>query len=437
MNFSKRLQPKPTILILGGYGYGNVGDEAQLSADLVDLKSKFSNHTIKILTPNPSYTTEEHPGYQVYDAPRIAFYDHGKSKLYDIKIANNKSIIYKIGNWIYKMFFLWRSILILLNAYLIRSNIPPLFIRAERISLLNEIRKCDFVFFEGGGYLTGSTLSRLWDGGVFIQLAKVFKKKVFLSGQTIGVWGTPFNKWFARLFFRSIDLISVRDPNDSKQALLEIGLKENLIRVICDDALFCAKKVNLDQTIQGKEYITYHFHYWGCETNEDKLIILNKNVQILKLLLKNFNRDIVLLSMTPSDEEGINDLLNSVNSSQVHYFKHEYDFREIRGLISGSSVCITMKHHPIIFAIGEIVPVISISYKDYYLHKNRGALMMFGLEDFNVAIEDEDLLLKVSALMKKIEDSRVEFKHNLHKELANKAQQRKTFFEDIYQIANS
>ena len=49
-----------------------------------------------------------------------------------------------------------------------------------------------------------------------------------------------------------------------------------------------------------------------------------------------------------------------------------------------------MKHHPIIFAIGECVPTISIAYKPYYTYKNAGALKIFGLEKYNMDLDKDD-----------------------------------------------
>ena len=48
-----------------------------------------------------------------------------------------------------------------------------------------------------------------------------------------------------------------------------------------------------------------------------------------------------------------------------------------------------MKHHPIIFAVGEKVPVISLANFDYYVHKNGGALKLFGLERYNLMFNDD------------------------------------------------
>lgn len=74
----------------------------------------------------------------------------------------------------------------------------------------------------------------------------------------------------------------------------------------------------------------------------------------------------------------------------IFLLKYDYDFRKIRAIISKSLFCITMKHHPIIFAVGEKKPIISIAYSKYYIHKNEGALKIFGLEKYNINIEGND-----------------------------------------------
>ena len=53
-----------------------------------------------------------------------------------------------------------------------------------------------------------------------------------------------------------------------------------------------------------------------------------------------------------------------------------------------AELVITFKHHPIIFALGEGVPTLSISLDDYYLRKNSGAMANCGQECFCV---DEEM----------------------------------------------
>jgi polysaccharide pyruvyl transferase WcaK-like protein len=65
-----------------------------------------------------------------------------------------------------------------------------------------------------------------------------------------------------------------------------------------------------------------------------------------------------------------------------------------------------MKHHPIIFAMGENVPVISLAFSQYYIHKNMGALMQYKQEKYSVNLEENEYLSKFKNLFDDILNNR-------------------------------
>lgn len=377
--FYKKDKNYKKILVLGGYGYKNVGDEAQLSATLDHLYEKFPDHMIKVLTPNPYYTYTEHNKCLVGEAPRTAFYEQDTSPLYNLSSVFLKPI------------FLFISCLVYLNAFLTRAGLPTILINARKATLLEDIKTSDLVFYAGGGYLTGKTLSRLWDGAFFIRIADVFRVPTVLSGQTIGVWNGNFNKNLAKWGLSKAKVITVRDPEDSLKALDEIGLKGDNFFVTFDDALFCQKLDNYKKPAD-KDYIALNIHYWGLKTQKEKQDLLVRINNVTEIILSKTAYSIVLIPMHPSDEETMEDFIQKYGSDRVSKFNYEYNFREIRSVISQANVCVTMKHHPIIFAVGEKVPVVSLSMGDYYEHKNIGALKIFGLEKYNVKFEKDNYI---------------------------------------------
>lgn len=387
------------ILVVGGYGYKNVGDEAQLNATINDLRYKFPDYMIKILTPNEHYTHFFHDKCLVGVAPRVAFYDQGTHWLYS-----------KTDNPLVKLHFILRSIWIYVNAFLVRADLPTILLSAKKASLLEDIKTSDMIYFEGGGYLTGKTLSRLLDGMFFISIGDIFKVPSYLSGQTIGVWNGRVNRYLAKWGLKKAKAITLRDPEASLGALKEIGIEGDNVFYTHDDALFCEKVelkeiqnqilirsgLNLEEIKEG--YLTFHMHYWGLKTKEERENLLKKMDNIIEKIREKTNKKIILLSMTPSDEETINDYRNRFEKYNLTAIKYDYDFREIRAVIANSDICITMKHHPIIFAIGEFVPVISMALSDYYIHKNEGALKLVGLEKYNLDLSEEEYLDKFEEL---------------------------------------
>lgn len=416
-----------TILVLGGYGYNNVGDEAQLDATLSVLKKEFPKHMIKVLTPNEYYTYFYHKKVLVGEAPRTAFYNSDKP-----------NSVYNLNYWFMKIRFLFTAFLIYINSYLVRADLPTLFINSRKAALLHEVKKADKIYFSGGGFLTGKTLSRLWDGIFFINISDVLKVPVFLSGQTVGIWGNKLNRMLAKWGFSKAKLITTRDPEASINDLKDIGLEGDNIFVTHDDALFCDKLSRENEIINALEesgmscnisenkYITLQIHYYGLKDKDKKEKRLKKFKKITEYLLEKYSYSILLIPMTPSDEIAIDDFMDKYDESGIYSFKYNYDFKMIRSIIANSKICITMKHHPIIFAVGEKIPVISLASGDYYIHKNEGALKLFGLDKYNIDIDKEnhfeefkllfqEVINNNEKIIRKIEENTQRLEHNKNK----------------------
>ena len=121
-NRKKRLNQNK-ILIVGGYGYGNTGDEAQLNVVIERLNRLFQKYNIKVLTPNQKYTINVHNYTNVDEAPRIAFFKSGESLLYNVEhYDKDKSIIKNTYNWLLKVLFIFKSYWILFNAFLVKYD---------------------------------------------------------------------------------------------------------------------------------------------------------------------------------------------------------------------------------------------------------------------------------------------------------------------------
>lgn len=374
------------ILILGGYGYGNTGDEAQLNESIKLMNNNFKDYKIIVLTPNIEYTKKAHNIENADLAPREAFFNSkSPDTIYWIKNKKEEKLMIKRMKKIYT--------LALLKKYF------RVKIKDEKIErLISLIKDADLVYYSGGGYLTGMTLSRLFDGCLFISICKLFKIPVVLSGQTIGLFRNNFDRRISKRAFNYAKIITLRDPEESPKALESIGIKN--YQVMFDDALFCDKWENSNDIndllkyagIKEKDFICFQMHFWGVKTQEDKIKLLDNLKYCIKIIKNTFkNIPILLFPMVESDYREEMEFLDFLNGEEnIFLLKYDYDFRKIRAIISKSLFCITMKHHPIIFAIGEKKPVISLAYSKYYIHKNEGALKIFGLEKYNINIEDND-----------------------------------------------
>jgi polysaccharide pyruvyl transferase WcaK-like protein len=377
------------ILVTGGYGYNNAGDEAQLSTSLNRLKNLFPDYDILVLTHDLQHTSRLHKHELVSESPREAFYNHNTSRFYYPRSDKDKA------------FFFLKSILVLVNAHLLKWGVPTLFLDGKAKKLLQHVKDSELLFYSGGGYITAKTRSRFWDALFFIACAKALRTRVVLSGQTIGLWQPGLNQWLARWGLGKVDLISLRDNDDSVSALGGIAIESSKFCVTCDDATFSARSERREYmsiladsriaaSVRKGDYVAVNIHYWGMGAAR-RGEALTQIYEVLEHVVARHGLPVILVPMTPSDHETMSDMQDLFTAKeQPVVFECDYDFRLIRALIADSKICITMKHHPIIFALGEGTPTIALNYTDYYQHKNNGAMSLFGVEEYGIRIDRLD-----------------------------------------------
>ena len=367
------MKKQKKILVAGGYGYKNTGDEAQCNETLRLLTERYPDYQIINLSPNPDYSKTMHPEYFHDTASRTAFFDEG------LKV--------NIFREIFLPLFFIKAILVLINAIFVKYNLPTLLINSKTSKLLQQLKEASLFYFCGGGYLTGKTLTRLYDGILLCKLCKIFNTPVVMSGQTIGLWGNKFNEILAKWGFKNVNVITVRDEEFSLNDLSKIGLKGENYFVTHDDALFCKKSA--EKQVDLNNYIVLNFHYWGMQEKQ-KIEYIDKINKIIKFIIEKTNCTIVFIPMTPSDKKSYEDYIKKYPNDKILFFDYDFDFKKIRRVISDSKFCITMKHHPIIFAMGENIPTISLAFSSYYFHKNVGALAQYKQNKYSVNLEDDN-----------------------------------------------
>lgn len=407
------------ILINGGYGYGNVGDEAQLSSNIERWKKKDPQSKITVLSPHPQYTSEYHK-ISSKIAPRVIWFNSNKRAYY----------------WFNNPYFYFRFFLIAfrhcISANLIKLGFPISFTSKEETNLLLDIKHASILHISGGGFLTGMTRSRLWENMLLLRIAHILKTPSILTGQTIGVFKSLSDKIIAYWGLSTAQSIKLRDKNASENDLKSIRLFGSHIASYYDDALFCktADKETVYETLKKSEidplkpYFIVNYHFWGM-TDKVKKDSQEKMSNLIELIGKKEKLQVLFLPMTPSDIAPLNDLKTKVNF-EVKILSYEFDFKIARGVISHSECVFAMKHHPIIFAYGESIPVLSVCLDDYYYRKNKGAMSLVGQEkycmDQNEFFSDQSKKITEEFISKRYElknliDKKIKEYHKLEKDI--------------------
>jgi hypothetical protein len=93
-----------------------------------------------------------------------------------------------------------------------------------------------------------------------------------------------------------------------------------------------------------------------------------------------------------------------------------------------------MKHHPIIFAFGESVPVLSMSLSEYYSHKNIGALKLFNLERYNINLNQADCEKKGCLLLEDIKEKSLQIREQIKNSFQQLQQSKHQFINEMKSI---
>jgi polysaccharide pyruvyl transferase WcaK-like protein len=195
--------------------------------------------------------------------------------------------------------------------------------------------------------------------------------------------------------------------------LASIGLKGDHIHSTCDDALLCDRygdediRAYLDRLGGAPSaWAVVNFHHWGMPDSE--IEVNEKRFSTLcDYISTKYNVCCLLVSMAPSD------VLPCVNisrrmSQESMVVPYSPDYRVARSLIASAKFCFTMKHHPIVFAIGESTPVVSVCLDDYYNLKNKGVMDNIGY-GHNAAVKEEFFTSAIYSLIDAAIASREDF----------------------------
>ncbi|MFA5535728.1 MAG: polysaccharide pyruvyl transferase CsaB [Bacillota bacterium] len=295
------------LVIVGYYGFNNIGDEAVLYSMLRTLRSMRGDLKITVLSNEPEKT----------------------SKVYGVQAANRfrlKEVVKTIS----------QGSLIILGGG----------------SLFQDITSQKSLFYYSG----------------IVLLAKLLRKKVFFYNQGVGPVTRNLSKRLLKWVFNKVDLITVRDAA-SKELLLEIGVAEPEILVKADAVLgIYAQEMERKQGLRYLEknglvlgekdspVIGISVRDWRDYQGYKKALafvgdeLVKKGYQVVFLPF-HFPDDIA-----PSRE------IANLMKEQATVIRDQLGVVEMLGALSGLQLLIGMRLHSLIMASVMEIPVVGISY---------------------------------------------------------------------------
>jgi len=377
-------KPQNKIVIMGGFGWKDIGDEAMPHGVIYNFRKHYSKNELDIvmLSPDPEFTEFFHKERAINELQGLSFSRNG-SFFERMKVAA-------------------KTFLFLYAAYMQKYNIRVrLWPNARKV--LDEIATATLLFNNGGGNLNSIMPSELYKKCTLYLAAKILKKPVIISGQTIG----PLTKWYDRFYARfcidQVDFISFRDKEVSHNRLMDIGVKKPIMIDAADDAMTIPTILKDD----ALELIRSEAPPEWLETKSDHCIVMNMKGSMAAFQESSqYNRtdEIITIMATISDNliekyhakifylptdysAGVDDrelhkkiIQRMKNQNHVFSIENEYDDSTLKGIISTADFAIGSRYHFCVFAASEYVPFFGIADGLYQNTKLKGLADLCDLE---------------------------------------------------------
>lgn len=380
------------IILIGGYGHDDMGDESQLTASLINLKKFIHDAKFIALSDYREHTLKHH---RVETGYSINYYL--VTRIHPSRIEKLLKLIRYV-----KVDFFLKSIILLFNACRLRKNKKTFFLSEDGMRFLKSLRDADLLFNVGGGNL--NSVFRF--GGLYSKcltyiICRIFKVPVILSGQTIGPFHCWFDKRVAKFALNRVNVITLRE-SFSEKVLKNIGVTKPIIKVTADDSTLLTpssrKKV---EEVFSKEKIGGHrpligINMIGLKIFRDGNVKLGVTrrllAEIADYLISKHNARVIFISTqygnTSDDRVAASKVLKLMkHKDSAHIIMGEYDDRLIKGIIGQTDLVIGLRYHFIVFAVNSQVPSIGIYLDDYYSLKINGILELVGQGKYACDIE--------------------------------------------------
>jgi polysaccharide pyruvyl transferase CsaB len=318
-------QKRPKIVICGHYGSTNLGDEA-IGLGIIQTIKKFRNNVdLTVL----SYDTERSDSFYRRFIPQL-----------NVKTA----YLLPLG---------------------FRSLIRGIF-KGELFKTLRTIKDCDYFLLGGGGLFTDEKLYAIFLWGFQAFIARLYKKPVFMIGQSVGPLKRKLSQLIVKCIFNYAKEIHVRDSN-SKKLLEKIGVNTKII--LSTDAAFGMKltKHNPNKKIaqdMHDEYFILSIRKWDKKTES----VNKKIVQACNEVCKKYRMKAVFIPfqvVKENDATVLNKYLEQNSGKECFVLKnYTDDLHEIMRVISGARFTVGVRLHSLIFSIRSSVPFIGYSYSE-------------------------------------------------------------------------
>ena len=258
-------------------------------------------------------------------------------------------------------------------------NMFPKFFRKT----VKTLTSCDVLHISGGGNITSLWPGHIYYRSLMIFIAKLYGKKVILTGQSVGPITRISLKYILYFALNAADYIGIREKKLSLKTIDILKIKKDIVHFNYDDALFW--QVNTKQKTISKKVVNL-----GISLHDPKNVKITMEMSefLAKILrkYKNLNLFVIPHMIDSKDDQDISFALSitrRLNSKRIKVVDFKYLNKikgstyanKIRSITAKMDLIVASRYHGLVFAVSSLVPCLAINYDDdYYRGKNTGFL---------------------------------------------------------------
>jgi polysaccharide pyruvyl transferase WcaK-like protein len=350
------------IIILGGFGFDNLGDDLILRTALAQLRETLQEVAIIILSGDPSETAAKHRGEIVILSPE------GLLRQFILRIVSPASTTH-------------------------RKQVQPIPGESFR-RLLRSASKADAMVSLGGGYLNDYSKFLTHIRLIELMFLGLFRKPLILYSHEVGPLHRNSLRTLAKLALKFVTYATVRDEQ-SVQVLLDLGFPKERILLTADESWANNPKLAVTSSSSEKataEGLVIALSLMPAQVvanvpryaNETPLDVRETNDKIIcgivdcLIPLLGRLRQIFFLSMSSKDTQlalRLQAILGKRISIEVCS-----DLDSQYSALFQSDVLFAMRMHPVVMAAQMNVPTVAIAL----LSKVRSVMGILGLSEYAV-----------------------------------------------------
>ncbi|WP_448661650.1 polysaccharide pyruvyl transferase family protein [Sphingomonas sp. CJ20] len=370
------------VLVTGGAGFGNAGDEALLLSAVQVVRAHSPDDTHLTVVAADAALTRATLGPGLFDmvhGPRQALYG-------DPAHYRSADAVFRT-RW-----HLARDLMVGVSPARVRERVAGLDLldfvdRPRMLAFLDALEQADALVVHGGGILTSATRSRLWEHALTIELAKSWGKRVLLRSHQFGPFDDEEDRERARTIAQCADFLTTRDKGQSS-AVLQALVPGIAFSDQVDDALRLA--LEPAPAVLARHGLTPRGYICVSMRHNPRVGIGDDAARAIKSIVRMARRrlglPVVLLPLSAPDAVPLDRLGRRLGRGDRPLVLDD-PFRDPIMIAASARLMISSPHHSLIFALRGGVPVLSPVSGDYYRFKNAGSMRFFGLEDAVIDIE--------------------------------------------------